>query len=77
MRLTHETRILLFSFQVLFALLALAGDLGCMSGPAVVGLVADASEGNMTGGLLLAILFPVLLGVGLLIHRKANRQSKH
>ena len=61
----------------LFALLALAGDLGCMSGPAVVGLVADASEGNMTGGLLLAILFPVLLGVGLLIHRKANRQSKH
>lgn len=53
----------------LFALLALAGDLGCMSGPAVVGLVADASHGEMWGGLLLAIIFPVLLGAGLLLYR--------
>lgn len=56
----------------LFALLALAGDFGCMSGPAVVGFVANATGGTMTTGLLLAIIFPVLLGLGLLICRKAT-----
>ena len=60
----------------LFALLALAGDFGCMSGPAVVGLVADATGGEMAYGLLLAIIFPVLLGGGLILCRKAPKNSK-
>ncbi len=59
----------------MFALLALAGDLGCMSGPSAVGLVADATGGEMTYGLLFAILFPLLLGVGLLICGKMSRRS--
>ncbi len=57
----------------LFALLALAGDLGCMTGPAVVGLVADATGGIMAYGLLCAILFPVLLGLGLWLCMRITR----
>ncbi len=45
----------------MFALLALAGDLGCASGPAVVGYVAGLRGGQLKSGLLAAIVFPVLL----------------
>ena len=61
----------------LFAFLALAGDLGCMSGPATVGLISDAFGGDMKPALLFAIVFPVLLGLGLLLYRcKSSRSSK-
>lgn len=45
----------------LFALLALAGDLGCTSGPTLVGMAARLWEGQLRSGLLAAILFPLLL----------------
>ena len=61
----------------LFAFLALAGDLGCMSGPATVGLIADVFGGDMKPALLFAIAFPVLLGLGLWLYRcKSSRNSK-
>ncbi len=47
----------------MFALLALAGDLGCSSGPTLVGAVADAFDSNLKIGLLSAVIFPVLLVV--------------
>ncbi|MBC8536995.1 MFS transporter [Feifania hominis] len=49
----------------MFALLALAGDLGCAAGPAVVGTVADHFGGSLRAGLGAAVLFAVLLLVGL------------
>lgn len=45
----------------MFALLALAGDLGCGGGPAYVGMVAGRFGGNLKKGLLAATVFPVLL----------------
>ena len=45
----------------MFALLALAGDLGCSGGPTLVGLVSNAANGNMKLGIFAAILFPVVL----------------
>lgn len=45
----------------MFALLALAGDLGCSSGPTLVGFVSDALGGNMKLGILAAIVFPAVL----------------
>ena len=45
----------------LFALLALAGDLGCSAGPAVVGVVSAAMGANLRMGLLAAVVFPVAL----------------
>ncbi len=45
----------------MFALLALAGDLGCSSGPTLVGWVADGFGGDLKLGILAAIVFPVTL----------------
>lgn len=53
----------------LFALLALAGDVGCSAGPTLVGLVSDVVGGNMKLGILAAIVFPVALGGCLLAQR--------
>ena len=47
--------------NAMFALLALGGDLGCWSGPALAGLVADAAGGDLHYGILAAVAFPVLL----------------
>ena len=44
----------------LFALLALAGDVGCSIGPGVVGVVSEYS-GELKLGLAVAILFPLFL----------------
>lgn len=50
----------------MYALMALAGDLGCSSGPTVVGMVANAVDGKLTIGILCAIVFPVVMLIGLL-----------
>ena len=57
----------------MFALLALAGDLGCSSGPTIVGTVADALGGNLKAGILGAIVFPVVLVVTILL-MKARKE---
>ena len=57
----------------LFALLALAGDLGCASGPALVGFVSDAAGGALKTGILAAIVFPLLLLLGLFLNRRIQR----
>lgn len=56
----------------MYALMALAGDLGCSSGPTVVGMVANASGDNLKSGLLIAMVFPVvmLLGIGMIREKK-------
>ena len=56
----------------LYALMALAGDFGCSSGPTVVGMVANASGDNLKSGLLIAMVFPVvmLLGIGMMREKK-------
>ncbi|MBR6934931.1 MAG: MFS transporter [Clostridia bacterium] len=45
----------------LFALLALAGDLGCMCGPGLVGTVSAAFGGNMIPGIGAAVVFPAFM----------------
>lgn len=57
----------------MYALMALAGDLGCSSGPTVVGMVANAMGGSLKNGLLFAMLFPV----GMLIGLSLLRQKSH
>ncbi|MEG7529975.1 MAG: MFS transporter [Hungatella sp.] len=54
----------------MFALLALAGDLGCSSGPTFVGMISNMAGGNLKTGLLAAVAFPVLLIAGLMKIRK-------
>lgn len=50
----------------LFAMLALAGDLGCSGGPTLVGLVSGTFGDDLRLGILAAIVFPVLLLVCLM-----------
>ena len=49
----------------MYALLALAGDLGCSSGPGLVGLVSGAAGGKLHLGILAAAVVPVLMLAGL------------
>lgn len=49
----------------LYAFLALAGDVGCSGGPTLVGLVANVLGGNLKPGLLAALVFPLLILLGL------------
>lgn len=51
----------------MYALLALAGDLGCSSGPTVVGMVANASGDDLASGLLAAMVFPVVMLFGIML----------
>ncbi len=57
----------------MFALLALAGDLGCSSGPSVVGFVSGAASGNLKIGILAAIVFPVTLLLCLFANKKLRK----
>ena len=57
----------------LFALMALAGDMGCSGGPTLVGMVFSALGDDLKKGILAGIVFPVLLLVGLALSRKGKR----
>lgn len=54
----------------MFAFLALAGDLGAMVSPTMVGSLSEMAGGNLKTGLLVATVFPVVLVFGLLILNK-------
>ena len=57
----------------LFALLAMAGDLGGASGPSLVGIVTQHSGDQMQSGMLAGSIFPLLvIAALLLISRKAK-----
>lgn len=54
----------------MFAMLALAGDLGCSGGPTVAGTMAGLLGDNLRMGVLAAIIFPVLLLISLKLRKK-------
>ncbi len=59
----------------MFAFLALAGDLGAMVSPSMVGTLSEMAGGNLKTGLLVATVFPVILVVVLfvLIHKMSQK----
>lgn len=59
----------------LFALLAMAGDLGGAFGPSLVGYVTQAAGDNLRIGMRVGCVFPVLLMVGLLLMKRVARQN--
>ena len=59
----------------MFGFLALAGDLGCFAGPTLVGAVSGAFYDDLKIGLLAAIIFPVLLLIGLSIYKKLTQKK--
>lgn len=59
----------------MFALLALAGDVGCSGGPTLVGFVTGLASDELKKGILAGILFPILLIVGIVSLKKAKRYA--
>ena len=51
----------------MYALMALAGDIGCSAGPTVVGMVANANDSRLTVGLLAAMVFPLVILAGITV----------
>jgi len=60
----------------MFALLALAGDLGGSTGPAIVGSVSQAAEDNLQAGVLAGIGFPIVLIICVLMIRKEYKMRR-
>ena len=54
----------------LFALLALAGDVGCTGGPTLVGFMSGLASDDLKKGILAGVIFPMLLLTGILLLRK-------
>lgn len=59
----------------MFALLALAGDLGGSVGPAIVGNVTQKNGDNLQAGVLAGIIFPIVLVISVIILRKWKKQQ--
>lgn len=60
------------SSTALYALLALAGDVGCSLGPTVTGLVSSLHDDNLKTGILAAAVFPVILLISFYIHTRTT-----
>ena len=56
----------------MFALMALAGDLGCSGGPTLAGAIAGAFGDNLRLGILCAVAFPALMTLGILLIRRTD-----
>lgn len=54
----------------MFALLALAGDLGCALAPYTVGLSSSIQGDDLKKGILTAVIFPIILVLTLIFSRK-------
>ena len=54
----------------MFGLLALAGDLGCLTGPYLTGMMSTAFGGNLKAGFLFSLIFPITLMVMVFILMK-------
>ena len=59
---------------MMFSLLALAGDVGCSGGPALVGAVSSRT-GDMKQGILSAGVFPLMMAVAILLMAKKKKAA--
>lgn len=65
-----SSKILPTGGTAMFALLALAGDLGGAVGPAIIGNVSQATENNLQAGILAGIGFPAVLVIAVFYIRR-------
>ena len=59
----------------MFALLALAGDLGCSIGPYMVGAVSENLGGNLSYGIIASAVFPLIMFLGLVFDKKNKTKN--
>ena len=61
----------------MFGLLALAGDLGCLSGPTLTGMISTAFNGNLKIGFLFGLIFPITLMLMIIILVKFFKKPEY
>lgn len=54
----------------LFAMLALAGDIGCSVGPTLVGMISSSFGNSLRAGIFAALIFPIVMILGVRRIRK-------
>lgn len=59
-----------------FSLMAFFGDLGCISGPGIIGWISEASKGSIRTGFLWATVFPLIMLITLLIILRRKKYEK-
>ena len=59
----------------MFAFLAMAGDVGCTTGPTLIGFITDALGNDLKKGLLFSIAFPIIILITLII-LKLNKKTQ-
>ena len=59
----------------MFALFALAGDIGCAGGPLLVGRISGIFGDDLRTGILAALVFPILLILGVLTSGKMREEA--
>lgn len=60
----------------MFALLAMAGDLGGSIGPSIIGTVTQNANDNLQAGMTVGCIFPLLLVIGLLLLKGARKKAR-
>lgn len=60
----------------MFAILALFGDLGCSVGPQLTAIVTEAIGDNLKYGLLASLIFPIVIGVSVIIYIKRKKTAE-
>lgn len=60
----------------MFALLAMAGDLGGAFGPGLVGNITQHAEDNLQKGMLAGCVFPLVLVISLLVMRRFQKKPR-
>ena len=60
----------------MFALLAMAGDMGGSVGPSIVGFVTDAAAGDLRPGLLAGAVFPLILTLMIIFGMRKGPESR-
>ncbi len=58
----------------MFALLAMAGDLGGSIGPAIVGRTAQAAGDNISKGMVVGCIFPIVLLISLVLFARDRKK---
>ena len=61
----------------MFGLCALGGDIGCTLGPAIMGWIAAAFDGNLRAGMCAGLGYATLLFLGLLLLKKVGRRKRY
>jgi fucose permease len=59
----------------LFAMLALAGDVGCSGGPTFVGMISGILSDNLRMGILVGLIFPIFMFISILLIRKLREKN--